>query len=304
MTDTNGRETFDEQGFAVHRNVIPGALLDALCDVIDQHLSELAAAAMEAGEIDCAHRDLPIEKRLPAVAGARPVSPRAFDKLLFCRQTRDLMCDPSLTALLTDVLGPDITYQGNGHLRAHTPGRLVPVPWHQDAQFYGHGTELMAHRMAQVWIPLVDAGEDRGCLAVVPGSHRWGLLSEAVGEDNVPQSTRDRQLRIYQLGATRARESAVTLLPMARGDVVVFNSLLLHTGTENRSDSVRWSVDLRFEATREFQTLTHAESMGYAAMHRRLMGRGYVPLRVRAADGGAETWATWQERARRMGSVA
>ncbi|MEU2424169.1 phytanoyl-CoA dioxygenase family protein [Streptomyces sp. NPDC007851] len=304
MTDTAGREAFDEHGFAVHRNVLPDALLDALCEVIDQHLSELAAAAMEAGEIDCDHRDLPIEKRLPAIIGVRPAAPRAFDTLLFCRQTRDLMCDPSLTAILADVLGPDITYQGNGHLRAHAPGPLVPVPWHQDAQFYGHGTELMARSMAQVWIPLVDAGEDRGCLAVVPGSHRWGLLSEAVSEDNVSQSTRDRQLRIYQLGGERARKSDVTLLPMKRGDVVVFSSLLLHTGTENRSDSVRWSVDLRFEATRESQTLTPAESTGYAAMHRRLEGRGYVPLRVRTTDGTAESWSTWQERSRRTGVIA
>ena len=50
-------------------------------------------------------------------------------------------------------------------------------PWHQDTQYYGNPTQHL--HVISVWIPLVDVDERNGCLHLLPGSHRWGLLGGA-----------------------------------------------------------------------------------------------------------------------------
>lgn len=290
MIDIDG---YRRQGYWVVRGVLPNDVLAGVTAVLERQVDEFAAQAVAAGEIPERYEHLPFECRLLAVTARCRPAPRAFDPLLFSPAVRDLLCHPSLTDPLAEILGPEITYQGNGHLRAHLPGVLAPLPWHQDAQFYGTGTELMTEQMAQVWLPLVDAGVERGCPAVVPGSHRWGLLPEAVGAGNVPRSTDERQQRIYRATGARVAGEPVVLLPMRRGDFVVFSNLLVHTGTENRSAAVRWSMDVRFEATLGSRPLTPAQRQGYHVMHRRLAGRGYVPLRVRDQAGNGEDWSSW-----------
>jgi phytanoyl-CoA hydroxylase len=281
---------FRRDGYVVLRGAIDAGFLDDVIAHVEPHVDMLAETDVAASA--------PFERRLLQVLAGRALPARHFDPLLHSEPVCGLLQCPGLTDALAQVLGPNITYQGNGHLRAHLPGPLDPVPWHQDVQFYGAGTELMAGCMAQVWLPLVDAGEDRGCLAVVAGSHTWGLLPGAVsGQTNITPSTADQQERIYRTNAARAAAAEVTLLPMRKGDFAMFHPLLLHTGTENRSDRVRWSIDVRFEATIGTRPLTDEERTGYATMHRRLRGRGYVPLRVRVSDGPGEDWATWQRRA-------
>jgi hypothetical protein len=288
---------YRRDGYLMQRGVLPDDLLDGVRRLVGREVDRLAHAGVAAGTITDTHPDLPVEQRLIAVCPLGPPTPRHFDRLLFSPEVCAVMSDPGLTDVLAAVLGPNVTYQGNGHLRAHLPGRLDPVPWHQDAQFYGAGVEGMAEHMAQVWIPLVDAPAERGCLAVVPGSHHWGLQPEAVGGSaNVSPSSVDIQQRIYRANAERVAASATLPLPMRRGDVLVFHTLLLHTGTENTSSAVRWSMDLRFEATYGTRELDEQARGGYAVMHRRLRGRGYVPLAVRDGSGRAEGWRAWQRR--------
>ena len=81
---------------------------------------------------------------------------------------------------------------------------------------------------------------------------------------------------------------------LRRGDLLVFTNLLAHTGTENRSGTVRWSVDMRFEATLG-PGLTERERLGYQVTHRRMASRQAVPLRI-AGAAGPETWEDWQRR--------
>ncbi|MET8054574.1 phytanoyl-CoA dioxygenase family protein [Streptosporangium sp. NPDC005286] len=45
------------------------------------------------------------------------------------------------------------------------------------------------------------------------------------------------------------RFEPMVLLPARKGDLVLFTNLVAHTGTENRSGRVRWSVDMRFKTT-------------------------------------------------------
>lgn len=293
-------EAFRRDGFVVVPGAVPAGTLAPFIEVLQAKVHELAADLVAAGQLTDAHEDKPFDRRLAAVMAGRTLDNRTWDPVLFCAEFCELITSPAITGPLAELLGDEITYQGNAHLRPYLPHHLERLPWHQDAQFYGAGTEWLLWQMAQVWLPLTDADLDSGCLAVVPGSHHWGLLGGAVpGEDNVGRSSPDRQEEIYRRTARRVRFEPVRLIPVRAGDLVIFTNLLAHTGTENRSDVVRWSIDARFEATVGSRPLSAQERSGFEVMHRRINGRRYVPLRVRGAD-GPENWHEWRHRRERV----
>jgi hypothetical protein len=263
--------------------------------MLGRRVDEMAPALAQNHGLSHVYADEPFERRLTALYDGRPLDNRQWDPVLFCEEFRDLIVRAELTDALASLLGEEITYQGNAHLRPYLPGHLDSLPWHQDAQFYGAGTEHMLWQMVQVWLPLVDVNADSGCLALVPSSHRWGLLDGAVsGLDNVRRSTMSRQETIYARTGQRVAFEPITLVPMRKGDILIFTNLLAHTGTENRGDIVRWSIDMRFEATLDSRPLSELERQGYEIMHQRIHGRQYVPLRVRGQN-GPQSWAQWQE---------
>ena len=96
--------------------------------------------------------------------------------------------------------------------------------------------------MVSLSIPLVDVAEDNGCLYVIPGSHKWNLLKGQRGADN----------KVHTLEGVEQRGQPVAL-PMVPGDILLFSNLTFHTSKLNSSNSVRWSVDLRYVAPPQAQ---------------------------------------------------
>ncbi len=99
-------------------------------------------------------------------------------------------------------------------------------PLHQDAAY------LPADRREQlsVWIALDDATPDNGCLQMLPGSHRRGLLPHIGREPQLPDPGDLRPV----------------LIPLAAGDAVVFTALTAHASGANHTDQPRRAVLFRF----------------------------------------------------------
>jgi ectoine hydroxylase-related dioxygenase (phytanoyl-CoA dioxygenase family) len=115
---------------------------------------------------------------------------------------------------------------GRGDVFRVTPPAApdLTTPPHQDA-FY-----LRASAWT-VWIPLGGCPLRLGGLAVVPGSHREGLLEHGDGSS----------------GAEVPAGARWASTDYGCGDVLLFSSLTLHGALENRSDGrLRLSVDLRY----------------------------------------------------------
>ena len=93
------------------------------------------------------------------------------------------------------------------------------------------------HHILSLWIPLVDVNEVNGCMQMMPGSHRWGLLPAMDDGDGHLQPREEIEKRGQCVAAT-----------MEVGDVLAFHNLTFHRSTMNRSDSIRWSIDLRYSA--------------------------------------------------------
>ncbi len=153
--------------------------------------------------------------------------------------------NPRLLDLIEPLVGPEITSNPVQHVRAKVPERVVKAakrnalwaatPWHQDSGVIL--PEADASKILTVWLPLTDATEENGCLEVVPRSHVAAL------QPHCPQAD---GLTIPDPYIPRER---VRPLPMRPGDVLLMTQLTMHCSRPNVGDTVRWSLDLRYQPT-------------------------------------------------------
>lgn len=91
--------------------------------------------------------------------------------------------------------------------------------------------------MVNVWSPLVPVNVENGCMQFIPGTHELGT---------VPHVQREHYLEIAEEYLEPRLGQAVDIT-MNPGDVVLFHNLLFHQGLPNHSDTIRWSVDWRYQ---------------------------------------------------------
>jgi hypothetical protein len=139
------------------------------------------------------------------------------------------------SSLCKQLLGSGAVFRG-AHAMLKPAGRSVATAWHQD-EAYAEPTE--DHEAASVWLPLVDATLENGCMRFVPGSHRLEVL---------PHRHLHGDSRIHGLEI----EPAVTDLthavacPVKRGGATVHHCRTLHFTGPNQTDAARPVVALEF----------------------------------------------------------
>lgn len=107
------------------------------------------------------------------------------------------------------------------------------VGWHQDYHYWqcAQPAELLT-----AWIALVDVDLENGCMEVVPGSHKWGLLPES---DFFEQDMDALRARI-EAASGRPFETVPCILPA--GAVSFHHCLTIHGSRPNQSSSPRISM--------------------------------------------------------------
>jgi hypothetical protein len=106
-------------------------------------------------------------------------------------------------------------------------------PWHQDYPVIQDSEDALVY-----WLPLRDVGLQDGCLAIAPGSHKLGVLPQYWhGEEGEVGATVPNRSLLSQFPCLR--------VPVRAGDVLIFNTLLLHASGVNRSDRIRWTLQVR-----------------------------------------------------------
>ena len=157
------------------------------------------------------------------------------------RRVHALHRSPELLWLVRALLVPELTANGDYHFRPAVSDSLG-VDWgylhHQESHYYGGSVSACNGGLSVVslWIPLVDVDEKSGCLSLVRGSHRHGLVPWEGAARGVPGGVE--------------RYGEVVAEPMRAGDVLALHNLTLHATSPNeRADRIRWSIDLRYMAT-------------------------------------------------------
>ena len=156
-----------------------------------------------------------------------------------------MMTNSRLLDAVESLIGPEITSNPIQHVRIKPPfkdvaigeGRahIVKTDWHQDRAVALE--EADDTRLVTVWLAITDATVSNGCLQVIPGSHKEQMLPHC------PLKT--------QLGIPTALldSERIKPLPVKAGGAILFHPLTVHSSLENHSNTIRWSFDIRFNAT-------------------------------------------------------
>lgn len=257
----------DEDGFVALRGVLPPAALDPVREALAEVVDRTAREWYDAGLIRELHDDQPFELRWARLREQLPARrPVTWRRVLACRAMYDLWRRPELTERLCALLGPELWAHDTWNGRPREPGTSVQrIGWHQDAH-YLRGWSPADDHVYTCWIPLVPADQLAGCLQLLRGSHRNGVLPRVLDEyrlKNIP----DEHL---------AGWDSVTL-PAEPGDLVLFTESTVHRALDNVSGYVRWTVDIRF--ARDSPAV-------------RSKARGGFLCRT-AGDGPVDDWQTW-----------
>ena len=102
------------------------------------------------------------------------------DRQLRGRACFEFLGNDNLLDLIEGLVGPEITCSPIQHVRPKLPVGLTPsgsdaheVPWHQDAGVTWE--EADPYFILTVWLPLVPATVEKGCLEIIPRTHGRGL---------------------------------------------------------------------------------------------------------------------------------
>jgi hypothetical protein len=133
----------------------------------------------------------------------------------------ELMVHPAVLPVLRDTVGPDVkAMQSMLFIKAEgKPGQA----WHQDEYFI----PTRDRSLAAIWIAIDDATVDNGCLWVLPGSHRPGVIYP---EQDIDDDRFDCTTEAYHFPY---RDRDAVPVELKAGSAVVFNGYLLHRSLPN-----------------------------------------------------------------------
>lgn len=131
-----------------------------------------------------------------------------------------------LAAVLVETIGPNVKLMQSMVFMKHAgkPGRA----WHQDEYYI----PTRDRSLCGAWIALDKATHDNGCLYVIPGSHRPGILWPTKAPDS---SEFDASEACY--GWPYDERADAVCCEVDVGGVVFFNGYLLHASYRNRTQA-------------------------------------------------------------------
>ena len=141
----------------------------------------------------------------------------------FLARTRD----KRLTDPVVDLIGPNIL--GLNNLYIWKPPKIgLGFPWHQDKWYFNRNYKN--GKTVGTWTAIDAADRENGCLYVIPGSHKNGVL-----EHEDLEGSQQNEFKI----AREARDEDGIAVEVPAGAVVWFNNEILHKSTDNHSDRFR-----------------------------------------------------------------
>ena len=234
---------YDVEGYLVLENLLTAADLAAVKAAMMAKVDTIADALYAAGLITDKRADRPFEYRLAELFQDR--TDQEF--LQFGRSWRDrlpgyydIMANLKILDAVESLIGGEIFANPVYNTRPKVPNVAAgAVPWHQDKSYW---PDANANPVITVWLPLVDANLENGCLHIMPRTHRQKVLS---WHKESYTGTGYTEVDFDHLGP----EHAAVPLPIKAGGAILFNDRCIHMSTPNRSNQVRWSLDLRYQPT-------------------------------------------------------
>jgi hypothetical protein len=124
-----------------------------------------------------------------------------------------------------------------GHMVRKAPKDTESLEWHQDEAFWDPHFDYNA---LSCWMPLDPATVETGCMSMVPGSHKLGILPHKLGKDD-PAVT-------YIEVADPPKPDETVLRPIEVGGASFHHCRTVHGSGPNRSANVRRAFIFEWQA--------------------------------------------------------
>jgi ectoine hydroxylase-related dioxygenase (phytanoyl-CoA dioxygenase family) len=216
--DAGLRRTWDQDGFFIIRGFFDAGTCDALVD-----------EAVRLARLEEAERP----PTMVVIPEGRPrqgaSNPEDFVAKLFRLDRRapfdNVARHPGVLDLVMALLGVDVDIFLSQFI--FKAPEAYGQPWHQDSFYFPFEPD----RQVGVWTAATRATTHNGCLWVLPGSHTEPVHEHVM--DDRPNAT-----QAYTKIIDHDMSEKVPV-EMAPGDLLVFDSHLMHCSTDNESDEVR-----------------------------------------------------------------
>jgi phytanoyl-CoA hydroxylase len=236
-------DEYDEQGYLVLPGLLDSHDLAPVRASMTMKVDLIADQLLAAGLITDPLAGEPFETRLARLFEGLS----AEDFVTFTGQSwRDrltgyfeLMSNHKILDVVESLIGPEIFANPVYNVRPKVPRVAAgEVPWHQDKSYW---PDARSNPVITVWVAVVDATVENGCLRVIPRTHR-----EAVAgfHFETRSGTAYRELDDAAVARLKARARQV---PVGAGAAIIFNDRFIHSSGPNASAHIRWSVDLRYQ---------------------------------------------------------
>jgi len=167
-------------------------------------------------------------------------------------------------------------------------GKSGNVGWHQDR---GYWQCLDNDKAITAWVALDDVMIENGCMEVVPGSHRWGLL----GEDHFYQQ--DIDLQVKKIESKTGQSFTTKSCTLKAGCVSFHHCFTIHGSRQNISNRPRISIAIHLIPDGTcYKAGTSSEDHSSNVLRRPKDGEPYsgpyFPLLYRDGEPLANVWLT------------
>ena len=260
MLSDDQLDSFQRNGYLVVEHVLDDSDLAPLEREYSGLLDVLANRLYQQGEIDSAYAEFDFTERFARVVAqypecidrmniSLPLDNGEIDADRYQAHTGpavfELLRNPKVLDVVESVIGAEIASSPVQQMRIKPPlAQLVDdnvahsgvgnTTWHQDT--VAVLSEADDTNQVTVWIAVTDADEENGCLVSIPGSHLEGSHRHVPGE--IP---REPTVPADIIGGRTGNA-----LPVERGGIIIFHKQNIHCSKPNRSNRLRWSLDLRY----------------------------------------------------------
>lgn len=168
-----------------------------------------------------------------------------------------MICDPRFTDAAAGFIGSPNVQLHHTKMFIKPPEKGSPFPMHQDEPFFPHPKK---HSMIAAIVHFDDAPLEKGCLRVVPRSHKLGPLPH-LGEGS------------WHLPFEEYPIESATPLPAKAGDVLFFSYLTIHGSGINTSNEARTTVLVQMRDPEDVP-----DENSHASRGQGMMLRGFDPV--------------------------
>jgi phytanoyl-CoA hydroxylase len=150
--------------------------------------------------------------------------------------------DPRIVDRVTALIGPDVQLQHSKLAAKPLTKNAGPFGWHQDYAYFPHTN----YDLVAVMVMLDDATPENGCMSMVRGSHKLGLLNHINEHGNFSGGC------LEETYWADHPENVVPITPKA-GGISIHHCLTLHGSGPNFSGLPRRGLVFQYRASDAYQ---------------------------------------------------